>query len=159
MLDAVHRAAFDEEDLRDVPVRLIPVVQYTRSLRGELDAAAARCALLEAALDLLTEAVLIVDAERGITIANAAARHALARGRFRSDVGRLLPIAETCDVAHFERLVDVLDGFARETEPFEGRHGGGPHIARILRFPRSSAAYLIALRPSPNPQGSAQSSP
>jgi PAS domain-containing protein len=94
VLNAVHRAAFDEsgpasgspDPLLAVPVRLIPLVQTTRALRQELRAQVSRSELLTAVLEALPDAVAVIDAQRTVLFANARARRIATRGepaRFR----------------------------------------------------------------------------
>src|SRR5687767_1351423 len=78
VLNAVHRAAFDEtapangspDPLLAVPVRLIPLVQTTRALRQELRAQTARSELLAAVLEALPDAVAVIDDARTLLFAN-----------------------------------------------------------------------------------------
>jgi PAS domain-containing protein len=92
VLNAVHRAAFDEtgttspDPLLAVPVRLIPLVTTTRTLRQELRAQLDHSALLTAVLEALPDAVAVIDSERNVLFANARARRIATSGepaRFR----------------------------------------------------------------------------
>lgn len=81
VLAALHRAAFEDGSVSDmpdallaVPVRLIPFVQRTRSMRKALGSLRERCELLQIALDANPVPLVMVAPDRTVLIANAAAR-------------------------------------------------------------------------------------
>jgi PAS domain-containing protein len=146
VLNAVHRAAFDDAEpaqgvpdpLLAVPVRLIPLVRTTRSLRLELRAQIARSDLLVSVLEALPEAVAVIDGARNVLFANARARRIATRGesaRFRFADARADGELEAALIA------------AGHVPP------GGPvpirtTSFRLLRVARDEPAFLLVFRAS-----------
>jgi PAS domain-containing protein len=144
VLNAVHRAAFDEtapangspDPLLAVPVRLIPLVQTTRALRQELRAQTARSELLAAVLEALPDAVAVIDDARTVLFANARARRIATSGepaRFR--------FADTRADAELEAALAVAKDAAPGT-PVAVRTSS----FRLLKVAARMSAYMLVFR-------------
>jgi PAS domain-containing protein len=146
VLNAVHRAAFDEtqpgngtpDPMLAVPVRLIPLVQTTRTLRNELRTQIARTELLAAVLEALPDAVAVIDAGRAVLFANARARR----------------IATVGEPARF-RFADARADAELEAALLaaKGSPSGAPVPVRttsfrLLKVSRREPAYLLVFRAS-----------
>lgn len=145
VLNAVHRAAFDDAEARGddrpdpllaVPVRLIPLVQTTRSMRRELRAQKARCALLSAVLDTLTDAIVVIDADRRVLLANARAHRV-------ASIGESVRLA---DPRADEELGAALDAAKAAAHCASGPER--PAGFRLARLPGLQAAFLLVLAAS-----------
>lgn len=144
VLNAVHRAAFDETGTTDpdpllaVPVRLIPLVTTTRTLRQELRAQIARSDLLTAVLETLPDAVAVIDSERTVLFANARARRIATSGepaRFRFADPRADSELQTA-------LAVAKDAPAGAPVPVR------TSSFRLLKVSRREPAYLLVFRAS-----------
>jgi|SRR5688572_27140517 len=151
VFSAVHRAAFEEargdgpDPLLAVPVRLIPLVQTTRSLRDALQKESATRQALEALLDLAMEPLLAIDAQRRILFANAAARRLLQSGEpFCRDATRL----QLADWQADQRLECALRTGVLEND--EQRPTG---IARLAVFGRPAGRTIVLLQLRSVPDG------
>jgi PAS domain-containing protein len=137
---AVHRAAFEDADRTDahsdpmlaVPVRLIPLVQAARALRGMLERESAARTALQGLLDLSRDALMAIDGERNILFANAAARKMLGSGvPYRCDAERLY-LADAEEDRCLEHALrgdaapEAIPGIARATRL--GRISGRPWL-------------------------------
>lgn len=146
VLNAVHRAAFDDAEARGdrpdpllaVPVRLIPLVQTTRSMRRELAAQKARCAQLSAVLDMLTDAIVVIDADRRVLLANAGAHRVASideSARFR--------FADPCADKALDAALEAMKA-AAIWAPRPQRSAG----FRLVKLPGLQAAFLLVLAAS-----------
>lgn len=147
VLNAVHRAAFDDAEARGddhpdpllaVPVRLIPLVQTTRSMRRELRAQKARCAMLSAVLDMLTDAIVVIDAHRCVLLANARAH-------------RVAPIGESACFRFADPWADEELGAALDAMKVDAHWAPRPQRSagfRLAKLPGLQAAFLLVLAAS-----------
>jgi len=144
VLNAVHRAAFDDsgtanpDALLAVPVRLIPLVTTTRTLRQELRAQIDRSDLLAAVLEALPDAVAVIDSERTVLFANARARRIATNGepaRFRFADTRADSELQTA-------LAAAQDAPAGAPVPVR------TSSFRLLKVSRPKPAFLLVFRAS-----------
>ncbi len=144
VLNAVHRAAFDDSDpaqgtpdpLLAVPVRLIPLVRTTRGLRLELRAQVARSELLAAVLEVLPDAIAVIDGARNVLFANKRAQR----------------IATSGEPARFRFADARADGELEAALILAGQAPPGAPVPirttsfRLLRVARDEPTYLLVFR-------------